>query len=867
MAACNTGCCGRRPSCVTGRVASPRTRGGAAVIRRIVGFALHQPLFLLLVTAVFVGAGVASFRALPIEAFPDVTDVQVTVISLYPGQAAEEVERQVTIPLEIAVSGLPNSVRVFAHTQFGLSFLIITFDDGTDDYFARQQVIERLRTVSLPEGVEPQLVPLSTPIGEIYRYRLRGPKRSLTELRSLQDWVVSRQLRMVPGVAEVVTRGGFVKQYQVSLDLPKLRAHGIELKELFEALSRSNANTGGSYMEQGEQQLLIRGLGMIGSTADIENTVVTEHGGTPVFIRDVATVGITAMPRQGFAAIDGDSETVVGLVSMRKGVNPTEVLEGIKERVRLLNDSVLPKDVRIEAFYDRQDLINTTLQTVFHNLGLGALLVGIVLYVFLGSLRLAGIVTLIIPLALLGTFIGLKIRGISANLLSLGALDFGILIDGAVIVAENIHRRLSEPHKHRDPETVRNAILEATVQVGRPTFFSMVIIIVAHLPIFTLQRHEGRIFEPMAYTMVSALVGALLFSLTLIPLLSYLLLRKGVGEHDTFIVRLLQRLYRPALQRAFQWPKLVIACAVVAFGASLAIVPQLGSEFLPELDEGNLWVGAVLSPSVSLTESQRIAGEVRSILRTFPEVRSVYAQAGRPEDGTDPKSINMLEFLVDLKPKAQWGRPITKEHLIEDMDKSVRTIPSVNANFSQYIRDNVLESISQIDGQIVIKIYGADLATLRQKSQEVLQQVSGVDGVAYAALDRVGAVPQLQIRVDRQRAARHGLNIEDVQDIIEMALRGKVATEVWEGESRYELIVRLPEQERQRVETIRTILVDTPSGRRVPLDEVADISIRDGSLNISRENGSRLVAVSVFLRGRDMGSVVADMQQRVRDRV
>jgi cobalt-zinc-cadmium resistance protein CzcA len=833
------------------------------VIEKIVAFALRQPFFYLLMSLAFVGAGIAAYRSLPIEAFPDVTDTQVTVITLYPGQAAEEVERQVTIPLEIGLSGIPNAVRVFAHTQFGLSFLIITFDDGTDDYFARQQVIERLRTVDLPDGVDPQLVPLSTPIGEIFRYRVKGEGLSLMDLRTLQDWVISRQLRMVPGVAEVVTRGGFVKQYEVQLDLAKARSYKVPVRRVFAALEQSNANTGGSYVERGAQQYLIRGLGMVNATRDIENTVIEERQGTPILVRDLAEVRFGSMARQGSAGMDDEPEVVVGLVSMRKGVNPTEVLEAIKEKVKALNFSILPKGVSVEAFYDRQWLIDTTLDTVSHNLLAGALLVGIVLYVFLGNLRLAAIVTLIIPLAMLGTFIGLKLRGISANLLSLGALDFGILVDGGVIVAENIYRRLAETRERQSPEGLRAAILEAATQVGRPTFFSMLIIIVAHLPIFTLQRHEGRIFEPMAYTVVSALIGSLIFSLTLIPLLSFLLLRKGVSEHDTIVVRLLQNLYKPVLRQALRAPKTVIAIAMLVFALGVSVYPHLGSEFLPELDEGNIWVGAVLHPSVSLTESQKLCTQIRTILRRSPEVKYVYSQSGRPDDGTDPKMTSMIEFLVELRDRKDWRPGMTKQGLVESMDQSVREIPGLKANFSQYIRDNVLESISQIDGQVVVKIFGQDTAVLREKAEAVLRRVSKVSGVVYAEIDRAGTVPQLQIRVDRERAARYGLTVADVNDVIEMGLRGKAATQVWEGESRFDLVVRLRPEQRQDADAIRSVLIDTPAGGRIPISQVADVAVRDGSVNISRENGSRVTAVSVFIRGRDMGSVVADMQAGV----
>src|SRR5882672_10080597 len=525
------------------------------MIQRLAAFALNQPVFVFLLTGLFVMAGVIAFKTLPIEAFPDVTDIQVTVITLYPGYAAEEVEKQITTPLEIGLSGLPNSVRMFSHTQFGLSFLIVTFDEKATDAGARQLVLERLRGVQLPDKAETQLAPLSTPIGELYRYQLRGQGQDLTELRSLEDWVVERQIRLAPGVADVVTLGGFLKQYQVSLDLAKLKSYNVTMQQVFTALGQGNANAGGSYIEQGEQQYLVRGIGLLRSADDIGNVIVNEKGGTPLYIRDIASVTVSAVPRQGTSGRDDQDEIVSGIVLMRKGENPSEVLAAVKERVRDLNQNILPKGVSIEPFYDRSGLINTTLRTVFKNLLEGAILVMIVLYLFLGHFRSAAIVAVIIPLALLATFIGLQIRSLPANLLSLGAMDFGIIVDGAVIVLENIFRRLSERHEHhRVPKAV---ILDAAAEVGRPTLFSMLIIILAHLPIFTLQRHEGRIFAPMAYTVVSALVGSLLFSLTLVPLLCFFLLRKGVPEKENLLMRVCTRIYRPLLQGALGHRKVV----------------------------------------------------------------------------------------------------------------------------------------------------------------------------------------------------------------------------------------------------------------------------------------------------------------------
>jgi cobalt-zinc-cadmium resistance protein CzcA len=833
------------------------------MVRRLVSFALYQPLFLAFLTILFIAGGFVAFRSLPVEAFPDVTDVQTTVITLVPGHAAEEVEKQVTIPLEIALAGVPHAVRMFSHTQFGLSFLTITFDDEVDDYFARQRVLERLQQADLPPEVQPQLAPLSTPVGELYRYRLVSDTATPADLRGIEDWVIERSLKMAPGVADVIGRGGFIKQYQVNVDLARMRAYGVGLQQVFTALGRGNVNAGGNYLEQGEQQYLIRGVGLLRSSDDIGAIVVAEHGGTPLLVRDIADVRIGAVPRQGLVGRNEDDEIVEGIVLMRKGENPSEVLDEVKSRIDHLNASVLPKGVRIVPYYDRSLLIATTLHTVFRNLLEGALLVTLVLYVFLRNGRAAGIVAAVIPLALLATFIGLRVRGIPANLLSLGAMDFGIIVDGAVIVVENVFRTLAEHGRTTDRESVRSAILDATVQVGRPTLFSMLIIIVAHIPIFTLQRHEGRIFAPMAYTVTSALVGSLAFSLTLVPLLCFWLLGRGVKHEHNPLVEFITRAYRRALDRSLRRPVPVIGTAVAALLAALTLVPRLGTEFLPELNEGTLWVNLTLPSSVSVSEASRLVARVRTIVRRFPEVTQVISQAGRPEDGTDPKPINMCEFFVDLKPPEQWTRTITREGLAAQMEDAINEIPGLEPAISQPIRDNVLESISQIDGQIVIKLFGEDAATLRQKANEVLRIVSGVRGVSRAFVDRAGEVPQLQIEVDRGRSARYGLNVADVEDVIETALGGKVGTEIWEGDRRYGVAVRLRDEDRQNVEAIRNVLVDTPAGARVPLADVANISVRGGSMNISREAGLRVSAIGVFIRGRDMGGIVAEMRDKV----
>ncbi len=838
------------------------------MIRRLIAFALHQPLFTLLLAALFVAGGAAAFKSLPIEAFPDVSDIQVNVIALYPGRAAEEVEKQVTIPLEIALSGLPHQVRLFSHTQFGLCFMMLTFDEKVTDYFARQQVLERLQGADLPPGVVPQLGSLSTAIGEIYRYRLKGDGLSPRDLRSIQDWTVERQLRMVPGIADIVTLGGSIKTYEVQPNLAKLRYQDVTLQQLFAALGRGNANVGGSKVEQGVQQYLIRGIGLLRSTNDIGQIVVAARNGTPVRVRDVADVTLGSVPREGIVGQGDDDDIVNGIVLMRKGENPSEVLAGLKAKVEQLNASVLPKGVAIVPYYDRTWLIDTTLHTVFHNLLEGALLVTAVLLLFLGNLRAALIVALMIPLSLLATFIGLTWRGIPANLLSLGAIDFGIIVDGAVIVVENIFRHLGETHqdpKHA-PHKFRDTILRAAAEVGQPTFFSMLIIIAAHLPIFTLQRHEGRIFAPMAWTVTSALVGSLLFSLTLVPLLCYFLLRKPIPHDDNFVVRLAKRIYRPVLAWSLSHWRPVLAVAIACLVGALALGTRLGTEFLPELNEGTIWVNTTLPAGVSIAEAQHRCAQMRRYIRTVPEVNTVVSKAGRPEDGTDPKPINMLECFVDLKPVEQWRPGVTKERILEELDRALDPLLGLETSFSQPIRDNVLESISQIDGQVVVKVYGEDAATLQQTVDAIIRKVVGVPGVARAFVDRAGDVPQTVIEVDRNAASRLGLNVQDVEDVIETALGGKAATELWEGEKHFSVVLRLPDPERA-LARLPDVLVDTPAGARVPLQQVATLKVTSGAMNISRENGTRVKAVGVFIHGRDMGSVVKDMQSKVAELV
>src|SRR5574343_2062 len=834
------------------------------MIKRISHFALHQPLYLLLGLVLFIGIGIAAFRTLPIDAFPDVTDTQVTIISLYPGRAPEEVEKQVTIPLEIALSGVPNSIRMFSHTQFGLSFIVVTFDEKPSLFMARQLVEERLRGLDLPEGVEPELAPPATATGEIFRYRLEAPGMKPSELRAVQDWEVMRQLKQVPGIADVVSLGGPIRQYEVQPDMARLRDYKVSLGQLFSALERANANAGGGSVAQGRQQFLIRSIGLLRSSADIGEVVVAENMGTPIRVRDVANVVESRVPPQGivgYSDANGDQDDVVsGIVLLRKDESPSMVLEALKDKVDKLNAGGLPPGVTLVPYYDRSWLIGKTLKTVFSNLLEGAALVMLVLYLFLAELRAAGIVATVIPLALLGTFLGLTLVGIPANLLSLGAMDFGIIVDGAVIVIENIFRRLGEANKTDDHRPRVRTIQEAVMEVGRPTVFSMIIIIVAHLPIFTMQRHEGKIFAPMAYSVVAALITSLVLALTLVPFLSKIAFRKAVPHEETRLMHWFMNRYEPALKWTLANTQQVLLAAIVALGITAAAVPQLGTEFLPELNEGSIWVNVTLPTSVSVSEARNELRKLRRILADFPEVNAVVSKGGRPEDGTDPKNINMTEMLLDLKPESQWRPGMTKEQLVRDMEDKLNDMPGIEPTFSQPVRDQILESISQIDGQIVIKIFGDDMKQLRLSGNQLLERIGKVPGVARAFIDRDGDLPQYRLEIDRAAAARYGLNVADVQDVVETALAGKAATELWEGDRHFSVVVRLDEPSRQ-LDRLRDVLIPTPSGAQVPLSSLVDFKLGSGAMNIARESGQRVVAIGVFIRDRDIGR--ASCRERV----
>ncbi len=817
-----------------------------------------------LLAAVLAAGGYYAFTRLTVEAFPDPTDTQVQVITLYAGQPTEEVERRVSIPLERALNGIPGLFRLRSISLFGLSFVTLTFEDGIDPYLARQQTLERIAQADLPEGIQPSLGPLATPIGEIYRYTLEGAAADPMMLRTLQDWTVRPNLLRVPGVADVVSYGGLLREVHVEPDPAKMASLDVGLADVFDALRKASDNATGGYVERGSEAFVIRSLGIFKDLPDIEQVRVAFHEGVPVTVRDVANVRVGYAPRQGVVSRNANEDAVEGIVLMRRGENPSVVLQSLRDRVEDLNSRILPKGIRLNAFYDRSELVDTTLHTVFHNLVEGALLVILVLFLFMLSVRASLIVAAVIPLSLLTSFFYLGWRGMSANLLSMGAIDFGIIVDGAVILVEHLFHRV---HVHAPGEAMRpleERILVAAREVARPTLFSLLIIIAAYLPIFSLQRVEGRIFSPMANTVVSALVGALLVSFTLVPVLAWYSLRRSRPLRESPLLRLAQRLHDPALLFSMRRPDIVLTLAAGALASTLVLLPRLGSEFLPQLNEGALYVTITLPGNMSLTAGRRLLPAIKQRMRRTPEVTELLSQLGRPEDGTDPTLTNNLEVFVKLKPLAEWRSEMrTIENLSVEMERNLAEIPGIEANFSQPIRDNVNENISGQFGQIAVKIYGDDLDLLQQAAEKTVDVVGRVQGNADLGIVKSGEMPQIAVRLDRQALARYNLDLADVQDYLETAMGGHLASELWEGEKRFGVTVRLPAATREDIGTIRTLMLPLKNGALIPVSAVAEVVMGTGRAAITRENGRRYIGVRMNVRDRDMGSFVAEARSRV----
>ncbi|HKE00759.1 MAG TPA: CusA/CzcA family heavy metal efflux RND transporter, partial [Planctomycetota bacterium] len=827
---------------------------------------LRSRMSAFLLAAVVAAGGWIAYSNLTVEAFPDPTDPQVQVITLFPGQPTEEVERRVSLPLERALNGVPNLARLRSISLFGLSFVTATFEDRAEIATARQQVLERIAQAELPDGVRPELGPLATPIGEVYRYSLEGEGADPMALRTLQDWTVRPQLLRVPGVADVVSYGGLLEEIHVEPDPTKMASLGVGLGDVFSALQKASDNASGGYVERGAETFVIRSLGVFRDLSDIERVRVGWHDGTAIAVKDVAHVLVGYAPRQGVVTRNANADAVEGIVLMRRGENPSRVLSALRERVAELNERVLPKGIRVSPFYDRTDLVATTLSTVFRNIAEGAALVVVVLFAFLLSAKAAVIVAAVIPLALGSSFLYLYARGMSANLLSLGAVDFGIIVDGAVILVENIFHRAGEEADAvaSGERSVHGIVLGAAREVARPTLFSLLVIIAAYLPIFALQRVEGRIFGPMAQTVVSALVGALVMSFTLVPVLCAIALRRPRRTKESPLLRLALRAYEPALAAAMRNPAVVLILAACALVAAGALVPRIGSEFLPQLNEGALYVTATLPGNTSLTEGRRLVPMFQSLVGRTPEVVEQMTQLGRPEDGTDPTLPSNLELFVKLKPMAEWRPSMrTIEDLAAEMDSNLSELPGVEVNISQPIRDNVNENISGQFGEIALKIYGDDLERLREAADEATAALAKVPGVADLGVVRSGEMPQLAIAFDRAALARYDLDLGDVQNYIETAMSGHVASEMWEGEKRFDVTVRLPVASREDVASIRRTLLPLKDGTLVPLSGVADVNMSTGRAVITRENGQRYVGVRMNVRNRDLGSFVEEARAKV----
>jgi len=846
------------------------------VIRSLVDFALNSRFIVLSLALLLFVWGVISFEKLPVEAYPDVANTWVQVITQWPGRAAEELEQQVTIPVEIQMNGIPHLQHVRSASLAGLSVVNLIFDDDSDNDWDRQKVLERLAQVTLPSNVSAQIGPDFSPIGSIYWYTLKSdnPAYDVMELKSVQDWVISKYLKSVPDVVDDSSFGGITREYQVRIDPEKLVSYGLSLAQVEQQLSNSNANAGGSFIEQGAQQINVRAVGLVHSVSDIEKTVLKTQNGAALRIKDIAVVSQGPKIRLGqigkaIHRADGvvvdDRDVVEGIVFMRKGADTATTLQGLHAMVQRLNDHILPRGVKIVPYLDRDDLVHYTTHTVMHNLTEGMILVVIVLFLFLGNARAAVIVALTIPFALLFASICLDLRHISANLLSLGALDFGMVVDGAVVMVENIVRHLNR--REAEQGTPLDQIRLAAHEVRRPVFYAIAIIITAYLPIFTLQRVEGKLFKPMAWTVVFALLGALTFSMLVAPALASLLFRSGVKEWDNPPMRYFTLRYRNAVTWAIRHRPVTIGIAALSFALAifLAFSGIIGSEFLPHLDEGAIWVRGTLAPSTGPTESARVAERARQVLCSFPEVPQVVDQIGRPDDGTDTTGFFDTEYFVDLLPKEKW-RPVfsqNKEKLIAAMNHELEKMPGVIWNFSQPISDNLEEAVSGVKGALAVKIYGDNLKTLEEKGDQIVSIMRGIRGVEDLGLFRLLGQPNLDFAVDRDQASRYGINVSDVQDAIQTAVGGNAISQVLIAEQRYDLVLRYLPEFRDTREAIEKIRLLSPSGERVSLAQLTKVSVSDGGSEIYRESNSRYVAVKYSVRGMDLGSTVEEAIKKV----
>ena len=849
------------------------------MIRRIVDFALNNRFLVTGLAVLLFAWGIVSFKQLPIEAYPDVANNYVQVITQWPGRAAEEVEQQVTNPIEIVMNGLPHLEHLRSTSLFGLSSVTLIFDDESENDWNRQKVLERLSQVNLPQNLQPQMGTDWSPVGQIYFYTLfsSNPSYDVMDLKSLQDWVLEKQFKSVPNVVDVSSLGGPTREYQVRVDPNKLIEYGLSIGQVEQQLANNNVNAGGSFIEAGLQQVNIRALGLVGSVEDIAETVVKTQSGTPVRVKDIAAVAQgpkirlgqngKAIHRADGRIVDND-DAVEGIVLLRKGADADPTLKGIEAKVEELNDHLLPRGVKVMPFLDRSNLVHYTTHTVLHNLTEGVILVSIILFLFLGNARGALIVALTIPFSLLFASICLDLRHIPANLLSLGALDFGMVVDGSVVMVENIVRHMGRQDVHKP---VMARVREAAHEVQRPVFYAIGIIITAYLPIFTLQRVEGRLFKPMAWTVAFALLGALVFSMVLAPVLASFLFRDNAREWHNPVLNLITSGYRRAVRWAIRARLVTVGTAAACLAGALYLATSgvIGSEFLPHLDEGAIWVRGTLAPSTGPSEGIRLANQTRVLLASFPEVTVATSQVGRPDDGTDTTGFFNTEYFVDLKPKEEW-RPMfheNKEALIAAMNRELEKTPGVIWNFSQPIADNMEEAVSGVKGELAVKLYGGDLKLLEDTGDQIVNVMRQIRGIQDLGLFRVLGQPNLNLQVDRRQAARYQINVADVQDAIQTAVGGNAVSQVLQGEQRYDLVMRYLPQYRDTKEAIESIRLLSPSGERVALAQLCKVNISDGASEIYREGNSRYIAIKYSVRGRDLGSTVEEAIAKVNRQV
>ncbi len=838
------------------------------MINKIIEMAMRERLLTALLAAVIIAAGVTSYQKLPIDAFPDVSPVLVQIFTEAEGLAPEEVEKLITYPIEVAMNGLPDITRIQSISTFGLSVVSIYFKDDVDIYFARQLVFERLETArsEIPEGMgDPEMGPITTGLGQVYQYIVEGEGYDLMELRSIQDWIVKFQLRTVPGVTDVLSFGGKVRQYQVQVDPNELLNHNVTLDELIQAIESNNLNAGGSFIVRGAEEYIIRGIGWTQTLENIKNIVVAERNGVPIYVSQLADVTFGPEIRRGIVTRNAEGEVVAGIVLKLIFTNTSKVIADIKAKVEQINKS-LPPGVRVRPFYDQADLVKKATDTVKNALLEGGILVVLVLVLFLGNLRSALVVTLTLPLSVLIAFFLMDQFNMSANLMSLGGLAIGIgmMVDGAVVMVENIFRHLTE---RRDQTEPLHIILEAAREVGRPIVFAISIIIIVFLPLFTLQEVEGKMFSPMAYTISFAMAGSLLIALTIVPVACSFLLTRGLKHRENPLMRVLKRGYRPILREAIRRRRLVVTAAVLLLLGSLALFPFLGTEFVPILDEGSIVIRVTTAPSTSLDETTLITRRLEEMLLAFPEVKNVISKIGRAELGGDPEPVNNSEIFVELAPPDQWKTARSKTELIEKMEARLSQFPGILLNFSQPIAMRVDELISGVRAQIAIKLFGEDLDVLLEKGNQIAAVVSQVPGAADVQVEQVAGKPQVQIKIDRDRIARYGINVKDVQDVIRALIGGTSVGQVFEGQKRYDIFIRLKEPYRKDIEAIRNLLISAPNGRRIPLAQLAHIETVIGPKQISREANQRRLVIQLNVRGRDMGGFVEEARRLVEEKV